>query len=105
MISTLKNRIMVGVYLLYVIRKLKNPYILPFLFFGLFISTLSFLVSIPSVISNLILTGGSYSFVSDAFTKADLIVQVLVLMLFVCALIYLRKASLYTITFIRGKFV
>ncbi len=101
----LKNRIMLGVYILYVIRKLKNPYVMPVLFLGLFFLPLTFLVSIPSVVSNIILTGGSYSFVSDAFSKTDMVVQALVLLSFISGLVYMSKISTHTIGFIRGKFV
>ena len=101
----LKNRIMLGVYALYVIRKLKNPYVMPALFLGLFFLPLTFLVSIPSVVSNLILTRGAYSFVSDAFSKTDIIVQALALLSSVSGLFYVSKISRQTVGFIRGKFV
>lgn len=105
MMTSLKNQIMFGVYTMYVVRKIKNPYVFPLLAVGGFFAFLSFLISVPSVISNLILAGGSYYFLSDAFSKADAVVQIVLCLFLISLVLYLKKVGIYTIDVIKERFV
>ena len=100
-ILTLQKRIMWRVYLLYFVRKLKTPFVPELIVIcGLSIA-LSFLVSFPSVFSNVLLTHGSYHFLTDAFLKAGMTVKLILLSTVIVTLFFLHDLGLYTNNLIR----
>lgn len=92
----LKTRIMLGVYVLYVVRRIRSPFVGELFVLGISFAILSFLVSLPHVISNIILTRGSYVFLFDAFQKADMVVELIVLSAFISGCFFVRNITLFT---------
>lgn len=101
----LKQRIMAGVYLLYIIRIMKSRFVGPLFVVAVFFVTLSFMVSIPHIISNLIVAHGSYAFVSDAFSKAGIVAKLLAVSSVVPTIFFVRNLGVYTTERIKERFI
>ncbi len=102
---TLKMRVMIGVYTLSIIRRLKSPFIGELFALGILCASLSFLVSLPHVISNIILTRGSYSFFVDAFSKTHMMVKLIVLSAAASGALFLRNVTMFTTDKLKARFV
>lgn len=102
---TLKTRVMLGVYALYAIRRLRNPFIGELFALGVLLSALSFLVSLPHVFSNIMLTRGSYAFLIDAFEKTDMTVRLLVVSAALACGIFVRNITVFTANQVKQRFV
>ncbi|MFZ2621079.1 MAG: hypothetical protein WAX85_01080 [Minisyncoccia bacterium] len=105
MIQTLKQRVMFGVYAIYIIRKLRTPLLGELFIMTAFFAVLSFFVSLPNIFSNIILTRGSYDFLVDALTKTDLLVKLMLLPVAITSLFFIKNLSFYTTNYIKTRFV
>ncbi len=102
-ILNLEKRIMWRVYVLYTIRKLKNPFVPELVILcGLYL-TLSFLVSVPSVFANVLLTHGSPSFLAQAFWQTGVIVKLLSISVLISGVFFFRDLGLYTTNLVRTR--
>ena len=99
-----RQRIMMGVYMIYLIRKLKNPFVSELFIISIFFTMLSFFVSLPHIFSNILLTKGSYNFLVDAFLKTDTTVKLILLSTVIAGLFFIKNISLYTTNFIKTRF-
>ncbi len=77
---SMKNRIMFGVYLVYLIRKFKTPFIAESFVFAAFALLLSVFVSVPSVLSNMMSSPDFYRYIIIAFSNTTLMVQLIVVL-------------------------
>src|SRR3990167_2929246 len=68
---TLKNKILFGIYVIYCLRRLKNPLVAESLMFIMLAAVLSYLVSIPSVFSNMSASSSFYHYFIMAFSNTD----------------------------------
>jgi uncharacterized membrane protein YwzB len=103
MTTTLKQRVMFGVYVTYIIRKLKTPLWGELFIITVFFAVLPFFVSLPHVVSNIILTRGSYNFLFDAFIKTNTVVKSMLLLVAVTELFFVKRLSSYTTNLIRAR--
>jgi uncharacterized membrane protein YkgB len=101
---TLKTRVMLGVYTLFIIRRLRSPFIGELFVLGILCASLSFLVSMPHVIENIMITRGSYSFFVDAFTKTQMTVKLLVLSAAVSCGFFVRNITVFTTNLVKERF-
>ncbi len=102
---TLKGRTMFGVYLLYIIRRLRSPFVGEIFALGVFSFLLSLLVSVPHVISNIMLTRGSYAFFIDAFLKTHTTVKLLVVSALLACGLFVRNVTVFTMSRMKQRFV
>ncbi len=94
---TMKSRIMFGVYLMCLMRKLKNPFIAESFALLVLVSILIYFVSIPSVLINMSTSESFYSYFMSAFFDTGLLVQSAVVLTAVTILFFVRNISLYTV--------
>jgi hypothetical protein len=98
---------MFGVYMLYGIRKLKNPFIGEFFALALCMAVLSFFISLPHVISNMMSSansvGGSYDFFTTAFSKTQTTVKLITLGCLAALVLFVRNVTLSTTGLIRNR--
>ena len=99
----LKNRIMLRVYMIYAFRKLRQPILAEAFLLAISFALLSILVSLPHIISNIILTQGSPAFFLDAFTKAQVFVKLIVLTGIITTTIFVWNVSRRTTNLIRTR--
>lgn len=88
---TIKKRIMFGVYTVYFVRKLKNPFVLEVFTLGALVAILFFLVSVPSVMTNFYSSGNLYRSFISAFSHAELAVQLTCSMTLLVVLPFLKN--------------
>ena len=94
--SILKRKIMIRVYMLFIIRKLKNPVAFEISIFAIAFLLISYMVSIQSVIANTPRDmGGFYHFWINAFFGTKLLVKTAVLAMIVVAGIFIKNATSY----------
>lgn len=86
----MKNKIMFGVYVLYLVRKLKSPLVSEALVFFVLGIILVYFVSIMSVLANMFSSPSAYRYFTFAFSNTTLVVQ----MILVLSLITVAKAVL-----------
>ena len=70
---------MLGVYTLYAMRKLKTPFVLEGLAFGVSALALGVLVSVPSVLANMFNSSDSLRYFVMAFSNTNFIVQMILI--------------------------
>ncbi len=104
-ILNLEKRIMWRVYLLYTIRKLKAPFVLELLVICSLSLYLSFLVSVPSVFSNILLTHASFNFISDALLKASVIVKLILVSAIIAGIFFVKDLGKFTSGVVKTRFV
>ncbi len=100
---TIKTRVMLGVYTLYILRRLRSPFVGELCALGMLFASLSFLVSLPHVISNIILTRGSFTFMIDAFLKTDIAVELLVISAALACGLFVRNITVFTTEKFKGR--
>lgn len=88
---------MFGVYLLYSLRKLRNPFVAELFVFAMISLALSSLVSIPSVLSNMLESGNFYRYFMTAFSGTDLLVQMALVLVGLTALFLLKNITFHTV--------
>ena len=78
----MKSRIMFGIYLMYLTRKLRSP-LIPESFVSVLLSViLSVFVSVPSVISNTFESGDIYRYLVAALSHTTILVQMILVLCF-----------------------
>lgn len=92
----LKKRILFGVYILYVLRKLKSPFILESCFFLALFGVLFSTISVSSVLGNMSHSADAYRYFMAAFSKTTSFVQMTTLLLFVPFFFFVRNVTVRT---------
>ena len=72
---SVKNKVMLNVYAIYCMRKLKSPFIIESFAMTCVAILLFYFVSIPSIVSNMIHSGNLYYYFVMAFSQTDILVQ------------------------------
>lgn len=78
-ILNMKTRIMLGIYFIYISRKLKSPVASESLLLVCLAAILSLFVSIPSFLSNISNAGSGYHYFLMAFSNTTLMVQMILI--------------------------
>lgn len=92
----MKNRILLGVYAIYCMRKLKSPLVVESFILAILATTLLYFVSIPSVLMNMRTSGNSYQYFLTAFSGADLLTKSALVLVGVMGLFFARNIRIYT---------
>lgn len=71
---------MFGVLVIYFVRKLKEPFISESLSFLILTAILFYFVSVPSVLSNMQISGDFYHYFIMAFSKTEFLVQTILVL-------------------------
>lgn len=95
--SIMKKRIMFGVYTIFFVRKLKNPFITELLAFGLLVAVLFYFVSIPNVLTNMTASGNFYNYFVMAFSNTDFLVKLVLVLTAITVLVSMRHLTFYTL--------
>ena len=104
-ISNLKRKIMLRVYLIFVIRKLKNPIVFEVSIFALLFLTLAYMVSIERIIASTPHDiSGFYHFWLSAFLGTKLLVKAITLLAILIMGILLKNMAKYTYVSTTNKF-
>lgn len=98
----MKNRIMFGVCLMCLTRKIKKPYVAESSVFVILAVILSILVSVPSVLSNMIGSGNLAHYFVIAFSSTELMVQTIIALAGLTMLFLLRNITIHT--FLKQRF-
>lgn len=85
---------MFGVYLLYSMRKLKNPFIAESFVFVVLAIILSIFVSVPSVLSNMLDSGSFYHYFIMAFSNTELLIQTILVLSGLTILFFMKNIPL-----------
>ena len=94
--TQMKNKIMLRVYMMFVIRQLKNPLFLKLGVFVLSLLTINSIVSVGHIMANTPHNiVGMYHFAISAFMNTKVVVQVVTLALAVVGVLLLRDLALY----------
>ena len=96
-ILTMKNRIMFGVYFLYSMRKLKNPFIAESFVFVMLAIILSIFISVPNVLSNMLHSESFYHYFIIAFSNTELLVQTSLVLTGITILFFVRNITVHAI--------
>ena len=96
-ILNMKKRIMIGVYLMYSLRKLKNPLVAESFAFAVLALILSVFVSVPSVLSNMLESGSFYRYFLMAFSHTSSIVQMTLILGGLTAIFFVRNITFQAI--------
>ena len=75
----MKNKIMFGIYLVYLVRKIKSPFVMEILSLAFLTATLSIFVSVPNVLSNMVSSEDLYNFFVIALSNTTLMVQLILI--------------------------
>lgn len=92
----MKNKILLSVYAIYCVRKLKNPFIAEFFVLLISATILLYFVSVPSVVTNMQASENSYRYFLTAFSSADLLVKSVFVLLGITGLFFVRNITIYT---------
>ena len=97
----MKKRILFGVYVIYIVRKVKTPFIAESFAFAALIAILFSVVSVPNVWTNMSASGSFYRYFMMAFFNTKFLVQFVVVSAAVTALFIARN---FTVNIVRlGK--
>ncbi len=94
---TLKKRILFNVYAICCVRKLRNPFVAEFLIFATLGIILSYLISVPNVLTNMLNSGNFYHYFIVAFSNSGLLVQTILVLVIITILFFMRNIGVYTI--------
>ncbi len=93
---TVKKRIMFGVFVLYFVRKLKEPFVSEPLIFLTLTALLSYFVSIPNILTNMRADGNFLRYFIMAFLNTNFVVQAILIA--VCVITMFFAYNLYNFT-------
>lgn len=96
--STMKKRIMFHIYAIYLLRKLKNPFIAESVLFITFVAALLFYVSVPSVMTNMAASGNFHRYLITAFSTTDFLVQTILVLASITILLFVRNIAIHSIS-------
>lgn len=91
----IKSRILLSVYAIYCLRKLKSPLIAKSFVLAVLATILFYFVSIPSFFANMQASEDSYHYFLTAFSNADLLVQLILVSVGVTGLFFVRNITMY----------
>lgn len=100
----MKNRIMFSVYLAYLTRKFRSPFIAEVALFLIFTTALIFFISIPSVVANMLASGNLYGYLVMAFSQTDVLVKTILILSLITALLFVKNVTVFTVSFFRQRF-
>lgn len=92
-----RNRILLGVYIIYFARKLKDPFVTESFIFAVLALVLIYTVSIPSVLSNMMGSKDFYHYFITAFSNADIAVQSALVLAGITAILFVRNFTVHAI--------
>lgn len=92
----MKSRILLSVYAIYCIRKFKNPLVTESFALTILMMVLFYFVSISSVMTNMLASESSYLYFLRAFSEADLIIQLVLMLIGVVGLLFVRNIAIYS---------
>ena len=95
----LKNRILLRVYALFLLRQMKNSIVIESLVFAVLMCALFFIVSVPSVLSNIWTSGNIYRYLISAVSEADLAVQLILVSVVIVTIVRMRNLIPYGLKF------
>ena len=90
-ILSVKNRIMLGVYFMFLLYRLRSPFMVEIFALAVLGGALSLFVSIPSVLSNMAESPNVGSYLVTAFSNAEALVQSLIVLAFATVVFSLRN--------------
>ena len=93
----MKSKIMFGVYLIYFMRKLKSPFFVESFAFAVIGVCLFYLVSIPSVLTNMRASNDFYGYFMTAFFGTDFLVQSTLVLAAVTTLFLVKNITVHTV--------
>ena len=94
--STMKKGIMFHIYAIYLLRKLKNPFIAESVLFIAFAVTLFFCVSVPSVMTNMTASGNFHRYLITAFSATDFLVQTILVSAGITMLLFVKNIAFHS---------
>ena len=92
----MRSRILLSVYALYCLRKLKSPFIAESLALSVLVSSLFYFVSVFSILENMLVSESYYQYFLNAFSEADLLVQMVLVSIGVVGLFLARNTPVYS---------
>ncbi len=98
--SIMKKRILFGVYVIYLVRKVKTPFIAESFALAALIAVLFSVVSVPHVIANMTASGNLCRYFVMAFFNTRFIVQFVVVSTAIAVLFFVRN---FTVSIVRLK--
>lgn len=91
----MKSRILLSVYGIYCLRKLKSPLIAESFVLAVLATILFYFVSISSFLTNMQASEDSYHYFLTAFSNADLLVQLILVSVGVTGLFLVRNITVF----------
>lgn len=88
---------MFGVYLMYFVRKLKNPFIAETFVFVILAIILFTFISVPSILSNMLDSGNFYRYFVMAFSNTEIFVQLTLILTGIATLLFVRNITVHAI--------
>ncbi len=104
-ILNMKTKIMFSVYLAYLTRKFRSPFIAEVILFLIFSAILLVFVSVPSVVSNMLASGNFYEYLLAAFSQTDIMVKTILILAAITAALFVKNITLQTVSFFKERFV
>lgn len=92
----MKKRILFGVCLICVVRKLKCPFVGESFIFAMLIMFLFYFVSVPSVLTNMSASENFYRYFMMAFSNTDSLVKLVLVSVGVTVLFFVRNITVHT---------
>jgi len=94
---SLKNKIMFGIYFMYLLRKLKSPFVRESVALGVLSAVLLYFVSVSSVIANMFDSTNFYRYLVIAFSHTSSVVQLTIILFGVAGFLLVRNITLHTV--------
>lgn len=91
----MKKSIMFHIYAIYLLRKLKSPFITESVMLAILLTTLFLFVSVPSVLINMFGSGDLYHYFITAFSATDFLVQAILVLAGITALLFMKNIALH----------
>ena len=92
----MKNRILLGVYAIYCMRKLRSPLVAESFVFAIIAAILLYFVSVPSVLTNMSASENSYHYFIMAFSGTNFVVQSILVAGLITTAIFVRNLTFRT---------
>ena len=99
--STMKKTIMFHIYAIYLLRKLRAPFISESVMFAILTATLFLFVSVPSVLANMFKSGDLYHYFLTAFSATGFLVQAILVLTGITLLLFMKNIAFHRV--IKGR--
>ena len=96
MILNMRNRILLSVYAIYCMRKLKSPMIAESFVLAILATFLFYFVSVPSVLTNMQSSENSYRYFLSAISEADLMIKGVLVAAGITSLLFIRNIATFS---------